>query len=170
MHVIFTGRPVAHKEPHVDSTRGFRAKPELQCVARSCCLPLLTGSASWPDGAGPGRPSMSATRPICPTRVALGRFDGTNWTSQGWWTMQPRTCAGLLTGPLDARYYYLYASDGAGRDLGRQDPFLRRAPGQIPGPRPRPIAPSAALTAAAFLKWIPAARPTGRRRFPTRPD
>ena len=48
-----------------------------------------------------------------PVRVALGRFDGTNWTSQGWWSIQPKTCAGLLTGPLEARYYYLYATDGA---------------------------------------------------------
>lgn len=45
-------------------------------------------------------------------RVAIGRFDGVNWVSQGWWTVRPGTCAGLLTGPLDARYYYLYASDG----------------------------------------------------------
>jgi len=48
------------------------------------------------------------------TRVALGRFDGTHWTSQGWWTVTPKTCARLLTGPLQARYYYLYATDGAG--------------------------------------------------------
>jgi uncharacterized membrane protein len=47
-------------------------------------------------------------------RVALGRFDGTQWTSQGWWTVAPQTCARLLNGPLQARYYYLYASDGAG--------------------------------------------------------
>lgn len=47
------------------------------------------------------------------TRVALGHFDGTHWTSQGWWTVSPRTCARLLTGPLDARYYYLYAADSA---------------------------------------------------------
>ena len=46
-------------------------------------------------------------------RVALGRFDGTNWTSEGWWTIQPKTCAGILTGPLQGRYYYLYATDGA---------------------------------------------------------
>ena len=26
----------------------------------------------------------------------------------------PKTCAELLTGPLQARFYYLYASDGAG--------------------------------------------------------
>lgn len=46
-------------------------------------------------------------------RVAIGRFDGTNWSSIGWWTIAPKACAGLLTGPLDARYYYLYATDGA---------------------------------------------------------
>jgi uncharacterized membrane protein len=48
-----------------------------------------------------------------PVRVALGRFDGTEWTSEGWWTVKPKDCAGLLTDPLQARYYYLYASDGA---------------------------------------------------------
>ena len=40
-------------------------------------------------------------------RVALGRFDGRQWTSQGWWTVAPKTCAKLLTGPLQARFYYL---------------------------------------------------------------
>ena len=48
-----------------------------------------------------------------PTRVAIGHFDGTHWTSEGWWTIKPKTCAGILTGALDARYYYLYATDGA---------------------------------------------------------
>ena len=41
------------------------------------------------------------------------RFDGTGWSSEGWWTIQPKACAGLLTGPLQGRYYYLYATDGA---------------------------------------------------------
>lgn len=49
-----------------------------------------------------------------PARVALGRFDGANWTSQGWWTVNPKACAGILTGPLQGRYYYLYATDGGG--------------------------------------------------------
>jgi uncharacterized membrane protein len=47
-----------------------------------------------------------------PARVALGRFDGTGWTSQGWWTIAPHKCRTLLTGALMSRYYYLYASDG----------------------------------------------------------
>jgi uncharacterized membrane protein len=46
------------------------------------------------------------------TMVALGRFDGTAWSSQGWWTVAPGTCQTLLGSPLDARYYYLYATDG----------------------------------------------------------
>jgi uncharacterized membrane protein len=47
-----------------------------------------------------------------PASVALGRFNGTAWMSQGWWTVAPRKCAELIAGPLDARYYYLYADDG----------------------------------------------------------
>src|SRR5437764_8961394 len=46
-------------------------------------------------------------------RSAIGRFDGTNWTSEGWWTIAPKSCAALLTGPLQGRFYYLYATDGA---------------------------------------------------------
>jgi uncharacterized membrane protein len=48
-----------------------------------------------------------------PVRAAIGRFDGTNWTSEGWWTIGPKACSPLLTGPLQGRFYYLYASDGA---------------------------------------------------------
>ena len=47
-----------------------------------------------------------------PAKVALGRFDGKVWRSEGWWTIQPQKCETLLSGPLDARYYYLYGSDG----------------------------------------------------------
>jgi uncharacterized membrane protein len=47
-------------------------------------------------------------------RVAIGHFDGKVWTSAGWWPIAPKQCAGLVTGPLDARFYYLYAIDGEG--------------------------------------------------------
>ena len=46
-------------------------------------------------------------------RAAIGRFDGTSWTSEGWWTVKAGECTALLTGPLQGRYYYLYATDGA---------------------------------------------------------
>ena len=46
-------------------------------------------------------------------RTAMGRFDGTSWTSEGWWTVKAGSCSPLLTGPLQGRFYYLYATDGA---------------------------------------------------------
>ena len=47
-----------------------------------------------------------------PARVAVGRFDGTAWVSEGWWILAPRKCDAVVPGRLKARYYYLYASDG----------------------------------------------------------
>lgn len=44
--------------------------------------------------------------------VAFGRFDGTEWLSEGWWPIAARHCTAILPGRLVARYYYLYASDG----------------------------------------------------------
>ena len=46
-------------------------------------------------------------------RVAVGRFNGTRWISEGWWHVEAKKCAELVAGKLVARYYYLYASDGA---------------------------------------------------------
>ena len=44
--------------------------------------------------------------------VAVGHFDGRNWASEGWWHVGDNKCAEVITGHLDARYYYLYAADG----------------------------------------------------------
>jgi uncharacterized membrane protein len=43
--------------------------------------------------------------------VALGRFNGIDWMSEGWWTITAGKCAELIPGPLLARYYYVYGSD-----------------------------------------------------------
>lgn len=48
-----------------------------------------------------------------PAKVALGRFDGRDWMSEGWWAIAPGKCADLIATPLDARYYYLYGTDTA---------------------------------------------------------
>jgi uncharacterized membrane protein len=47
-----------------------------------------------------------------PARVAVGRFDGTAWVSEGWWILAPKKCDAVVPSKLKARYYYLYASDG----------------------------------------------------------
>jgi uncharacterized membrane protein len=88
---------------------GISAKPDVMrrlflAIAMMCPVFL----------AGPAHAAFNVCNQTgLPARVALGRFDGTNWTSQGWWMIAPKSCAGLLTGPLQARYYYLYATDGA---------------------------------------------------------
>jgi len=46
-------------------------------------------------------------------RVALGQFNGTRWMSAGWWQVAAKTGTQLTAGRLDARFYYLYATDGA---------------------------------------------------------
>lgn len=46
-------------------------------------------------------------------KVAVGRFNGTRWISEGWWRVPGKKCSNLIAGKLLARYYYLYASDGA---------------------------------------------------------
>lgn len=41
--------------------------------------------------------------------VSFGFFDGEEWGSQGWWRVEAGGCTELLSDPLIARYYYLYA-------------------------------------------------------------
>lgn len=47
-----------------------------------------------------------------PMKAALGRFNGKEWMSEGWWTIAPGHCSQLISARLDARYYYLYATNG----------------------------------------------------------
>jgi uncharacterized membrane protein len=82
-------------------------------MRRMLLLAFLTALAAVP--AAPAFANFNVcNKSELATRVALGRFDGTRWTSQGWWTIAPKSCARLLNGPLQARYYYLYAADGFG--------------------------------------------------------
>lgn len=47
-----------------------------------------------------------------PTRLAVAYFTVQGWMSQGWWNIGRGHCQIVIAGPLKARYYYLYASDG----------------------------------------------------------
>jgi uncharacterized membrane protein len=47
-----------------------------------------------------------------PVKVAVGRTNGAEWTSQGWWTIAPKACAAVVPSSLNARFYYLFATDG----------------------------------------------------------
>ena len=43
--------------------------------------------------------------------ISIGYKDNEGWTTEGWWTISPRSCETLLRGSLVARYYYIYAVD-----------------------------------------------------------
>ena len=43
--------------------------------------------------------------------VALGFFENGKWITEGWWQVPRETCASLIEGDLDGRFYYLYAED-----------------------------------------------------------
>ena len=81
---------------------------------RNVCLLALAMSLA-PGLLGPAMASFNlCNKTKAAVRVAIGRFDGTQWTSEGWWTVQAGRCTALINGPLQARYYYFYATDGAG--------------------------------------------------------
>jgi uncharacterized membrane protein len=64
--------------------------------------------------AGPAEAGLNVcNKGARPVRAAVGRFNGTRWISEGWWQVEPKKCAELIAGKLVARYYYVYASDGA---------------------------------------------------------
>jgi uncharacterized membrane protein len=45
--------------------------------------------------------------------VAIGYRANDGWTTEGWWQVPASTCATLIEGELQSRYYYLYAEDAA---------------------------------------------------------
>lgn len=45
--------------------------------------------------------------------VAIGYRAKEGWVSEGWWQVPASTCATLIEGELQSRYYYLYAEDAA---------------------------------------------------------
>jgi uncharacterized membrane protein len=43
--------------------------------------------------------------------IAIGYKADSDWTTEGWWTIEADNCATILAGPLVGRYYYMYAVD-----------------------------------------------------------
>jgi uncharacterized membrane protein len=45
--------------------------------------------------------------------VAIGYRGSEGWITEGWWQIPATSCATLIEGALQSRYYYLYAEDAA---------------------------------------------------------
>jgi uncharacterized membrane protein len=57
--------------------------------------------------------------------IAIGYKAQRDWTTEGWWTVDSDNCATILGGPLNGRYYYMYAVDyDQGGEWGGNTAFL----------------------------------------------
>lgn len=45
---------------------------------------------------------------------AIGYRTAEGWVTEGWWQIPANSCATLIEGQLESRYYYLYAEDAGG--------------------------------------------------------
>jgi uncharacterized membrane protein len=43
--------------------------------------------------------------------LAVGYKEGERWTTEGWWNVAANSCETLMSGPLVARFYYIYGVD-----------------------------------------------------------
>jgi uncharacterized membrane protein len=79
----------------------------VRAVAASLSALVLLGFAGTPARADLKLCNNTASR----VGVAIGYKDKDGWASEGWWTVEPQKCLPMLKGPLNARYYYVYAVD-----------------------------------------------------------
>ena len=57
--------------------------------------------------------------------IAVGYKADSDWTTEGWWTVEGDSCATILAGPLVGRFYYMYAVDyDQGGEWGGSSAFL----------------------------------------------
>jgi uncharacterized membrane protein len=79
----------------------------VRALAASLGALVLLGFAGTPARADLKLCNNTASR----VGVAIGYKDKEGWASEGWWTVEPQKCLPMLKGPLNARYYYVYAVD-----------------------------------------------------------
>ena len=72
----------------------------------SLCIPLFAAGAARADFR-----VCNGTQNL--VGVAIGYRAEEGWTTEGWWQVPASTCATLIEGELQSRYYYLYAEDAA---------------------------------------------------------
>ncbi len=58
--------------------------------------------------------------------IAIGYKGDTDWTSEGWWNIEPGDCTLVVAGDLTKRYYYYFADSAAGTFRGQDYVFCLR--------------------------------------------
>ncbi len=80
--------------------------------APAAALVLAALAGALPTAAATGLEICNETEVL--QSVAIGYKGGRDWTSEGWWNIEPGDCATLVTGGLTKRYYYYHAFSSQG--------------------------------------------------------
>ncbi|MEM1409975.1 MAG: DUF1036 domain-containing protein, partial [Pseudomonadota bacterium] len=96
---------------------------DLSVRSTASLLSLLAGLGWF----GIAKPSFAELRLCNDTdelqSVALGYRGETDWSSRGWWNIEPGGCATVIEGKLTQRYYYYYADSPSGGFRGQRFVF-----------------------------------------------
>ncbi len=87
-------------------------KTQQHRIKRLClALAAVAGSLGLADVAHAEFRVCNGTQNL--VGVAIGYRANDGWNTEGWWQIPATTCATLIEGKLQSRYYYLYAEDAA---------------------------------------------------------
>jgi uncharacterized membrane protein len=86
--------------------------PQVHGLFQACLFAFAAFAAlSVPDTAKADFRVCNGTQNL--VGVAIGYRAKEGWMTEGWWQVPATTCATLIEGELQSRYYYLYAEDAA---------------------------------------------------------
>lgn len=97
-------------------TVSVQSRPHAHRLASGLSLLGLFAAVAFFSLAAPG--TARADFRVCNgtqnlVGVAIGYRASEGWITEGWWQVPATTCATLIEGELQSRYYYLYAEDAA---------------------------------------------------------
>lgn len=88
---------------------GSRARPNLLGLALFLLVAPLAASLAT---AAPARADLRlCNKTTGNIGVAVGYKANDSWVTEGWWNVEANNCEVVVKGPLNSRYYYVYAVD-----------------------------------------------------------
>lgn len=107
---MYLARPNKSKLPNPRKCRIARILPRL-LFAFGLPVALLPLSSAL-VGIGPAHADLQVCNQTdSQVGIAVGYKGQNGWITEGWWNLTPKGCEVLLSGPLVARYYYIYGVD-----------------------------------------------------------
>lgn len=123
---MFATRESAHLLPPVYAIDGtVRIAPRMRCIRLAALMLAATTGLLTLAHAGTAHADFrlcNDTKSL--VGVALGYREKGKWLTEGWWQVPGETCASLIEGDLNSRYYYLYAEDADRGGQWRGDVFM----------------------------------------------